>query len=1129
MVKSNKWNLIRLKQDRVFFLNVGKSTIGRNKEADVCTPSNICSRNHCFITLDAINDCVTLINQSTNGTYVNDALIETEPRSLKHGDIIGIGCTESIFEVEPKEKWSGYYIYKLVNNTLRENGSDNVINLISDDEEDVQPQIPNENQAAQRVENQVDNEDNEVNEVNDDNDDNDIIYSQQVMLEIKKEVNNTDEIDDDYSILIDSDDSDDGNESWSHRLSQNQDFVIKKVTEQQQNNKRKSVKEIEPIPLLAAKRCRKNSLPATAKQILCPVETMPRARNDLYDQPSTSDGRTRRNDDDNAKSIKENEKPKPFVDKFDPFVAKQKVDEAKKNFDEALKQVATSSTKKRIAHKPKIHPKNGQLVSILKKTVREEGKSGRRGRRVQFANGSPTIREYTPDRDDIGEIIASPVKSMQAHGMDSLSSFQNDPLHNIITDVTEWRTDWISQRNTTPPINGVNFVVAPLSLSYPNFESYKNTLTPLLKHELWSSIQAENRHQNRLEAVINAMSLAKRANRNRYVFHVQLVGEGSNATSNTGDFVCVETNNHPNFFAYVTNSRSTVSGYSKTTYLTLEASEAVSKLKHGESTTIYIKPIANIRTELKLFNAIFYLNQTPFKNLILNPKLYKPPTIPNNITKEFSYSGYDVLNKEQLHIMKSIYNKCMSKHPTLSLIEGPPGTGKTRVIVSIILQLLYGKDMTRKLRVLVLTSSNAAVDIIARRLLYIRDKMNDKIEKQRILNVVRFGVLNSMHPDVRRIAPQNLVATPTSPRNPEMKKLHADKKKLLEDNDSLRKSQHIADKEKIKDNEKRIKSIDAALEKMGNSSIFEYDNIRDVMTNARVVCSTLSSCINLKQYIAKFDVCFIDEASQCTEPWTLVPLQYAVSSFILIGDSNQLNPVVLSNVCRSNSLDRSLFARLYDTFGSSSSRSLITYTMTTQYRMHPEICKFPNTFYKNRLISAGNTKEPFDLQPYSVFSLNYLQSNSDMINYYNSEEATFIIDMLKVMVKHADPKKYTYGIITPYAQQRSEIQRKMGTSQTLAGFNIQVNTIDSYQGQERDIIILCTTRTTGIGFLANLQRLNVALTRAKKCLVICGNFTSISHTNVWKHLLADAKDRHKFHNIPSKYDFQQIADLLVKK
>lgn len=82
-----------------------------------------------------------------------------------------------------------------------------------------------------------------------------------------------------------------------------------------------------------------------------------------------------------------------------------------------------------------------------------------------------------------------------------------------------------------------------------------------------------------------------------------------------------------------------VSGYSKTTYLTMEASESAVKLKNGEATKMFITPIANIRTELKLFNAIFYLDRTPFKNLILDPDSYQEPNFPNRISK-FTYSGY---------------------------------------------------------------------------------------------------------------------------------------------------------------------------------------------------------------------------------------------------------------------------------------------------------------------------------------------------------------------------------------------------------------------------------------------------------------------------------------------------------
>lgn len=111
----------------------------------------------------------------------------------------------------------------------------------------------------------------------------------------------------------------------------------------------------------------------------------------------------------------------------------------------------------------------------------------------------------------------------------------------------------------------------------------------------------------------------------------------------------------------------------------------------------------------------------------------------SNLNLKIKILLQDKLNRDQMSILKSIYNKCLSSVPNLSLIEGPPGTGKTRLIVSIILQLLFGKDMKRKLRILVLTSSNAAVDIIARKLIHVREKL-DKSGK----NIDEMLMLNTL-------------------------------------------------------------------------------------------------------------------------------------------------------------------------------------------------------------------------------------------------------------------------------------------------------------------------------------------------------------------------------------------------
>lgn len=208
-------------------------------------------------------------------------------------------------------------------------------------------------------------------------------------------------------------------------------------------------------------------------------------------------------------------------------------------------------------------------------------------------------------------------------------------------------------------------------------------------------------------------------------------------------------------------------------------------------------------------------------------------------------------------------------------------------------------------------------------------------DKQKFLNIVRFGVLNSMHPDVRKIAPQNLKnqnssAQPTG-QCEQIKSMLGAKNSLQDEIEKLKKSPNSHNtftRDKIKECEKRLNQITEAIELKTNVSTTttnksnDFDGIDGIMANARVVFSTLSSSINLKQYafigqimqptilsnsnvclfdfryVRKFDVCFIDEASQCTEPWSLVPLQYNITSLILVGDSHQLSPVVLSPVIK---------------------------------------------------------------------------------------------------------------------------------------------------------------------------------------------------------------------------------------
>lgn len=211
-------------------------------------------------------------------------------------------------------------------------------------------------------------------------------------------------------------------------------------------------------------------------------------------------------------------------------------------------------------------------------------------------------------------------------------------------------------------------------------------IIPLLKHELWSSIVTDTSKRSRFCITIDNRSLAKRANRKRYIFnghgnfffvsifnanettqkkifHFSVTMESSSPKVFIGDFVLIESNDCPSFFAYVTGQQFTSKfrlllcdrwkkkigkqsfrhcislGNGRITYFTLEASETVVNFTSPQPTSFYATPIANIRSELKQFSAILYLEKTPFKDMIINP-VKNPLPDPRVQIEGFIYTGY---------------------------------------------------------------------------------------------------------------------------------------------------------------------------------------------------------------------------------------------------------------------------------------------------------------------------------------------------------------------------------------------------------------------------------------------------------------------------------------------------------
>ncbi|KAL7180670.1 hypothetical protein ACSBR1_043789 [Camellia fascicularis] len=350
-----------------------------------------------------------------------------------------------------------------------------------------------------------------------------------------------------------------------------------------------------------------------------------------------------------------------------------------------------------------------------------------------------------------------------------------------------------------------------------------------------------------------------------------------------------------------------------------------------------------------------------------------------------------------------------------------------------------------------------------------------------------------------------------------------------------------------------------AREKKANedSKALKHKLRRSILREAEIVVTTLSGCggdlygvcsesisrfkfSNSSEH-ALFDAIVIDEAAQALEPATLIPLQLLKSKAtkcIMVGDPKQLPATVLSNVASKYMYQCSMFERLQR-----AGHPVIM--LTEQYRMHPEICRFPSLhFYDKKLLNGDQMSEksaPFHgtegLGPYVFFDIvdghELHGKNSGGMSLYNECEADAAVEILGFF-KNRYPSEFVggrIGIITPYKCQlsllRSRFSSAFGSSVTA---EMEFNTVDGFQGREVDILILSTVRaaetysvatkmnSSNIGFVADVRRMNVALTRARLSLWILGNARTLQTNHNWAALVRDAKERNLVISTKKPYD-----------
>ncbi|EEE69980.1 hypothetical protein OsJ_29879 [Oryza sativa Japonica Group] len=332
---------------------------------------------------------------------------------------------------------------------------------------------------------------------------------------------------------------------------------------------------------------------------------------------------------------------------------------------------------------------------------------------------------------------------------------------------------------------------------------------------------------------------------------------------------------------------------------------------------------------------------------------------------------------------------------------------------------------------------------------------------------------------------------------------------------------------------------------------------KSILGEAEIVVTTLSGCggdiysvcsetasankfVNFSEH-ALFDVVVIDEAAQALEPATLIPLQLLKSKgtkCIMVGDPKQLPATVMSGLASKFLYECSMFERLQRA-------GYPVIMLTKQYRMHPEISRFPSLhFYENKLLDgaqAADKSAPFHghdcLGPYMFFDVadgreqcGKNAATQSLCNQFEAEAALEILGFLK----NRYPSEFScrkIGIITPYRSQLSLLRSRFNSffgPEIVA--EMEINTVDGFQGREVDILVLSTVRASNssdsrhhtgearsIGFVADVRRMNVALTRARFSLWIVGNAKTLQTNSHWASLLQNAKERNLFISVNRPY------------
>ncbi|MDX2302061.1 MAG: AAA domain-containing protein [Microscillaceae bacterium] len=435
----------------------------------------------------------------------------------------------------------------------------------------------------------------------------------------------------------------------------------------------------------------------------------------------------------------------------------------------------------------------------------------------------------------------------------------------------------------------------------------------------------------------------------------------------------------------------------------------------------------------------------------------------------------------------------------IAIVHGPPGTGKTTTLVQAVKLTLQNEK-----QVLVTAPSNTAVDLLTQKLL---DKG---------LHVLRIGNPARMDEELMQYSLEAQIA-----QHPDFRYL----KKLRKEAEEFKKMAHKYKRKFGPEERLQRKLLFAeATQRLNEATVLEKYIIDSLLNEAQVITATLVGTVNKYIRFRRFSTVFIDEAAQALEPACWIPISKS-DRVVMAGDHFQLPPTIKSYEAARQGLSQTLFEKIIF-------KHQVDVMLKVQYRMNEPIMGFSNDqFYGNELIADDSVRYHFlgdnpedEILKQAVEFIDTAGCSFDekvheeSQSKFNPLEGDLLVNHLRQLLdqirlghSYLLEQGFSIGIISPYNAQVAYLKEHILHQDEFSNYLpfLQVNSIDGFQGQERDVIYISLVRsnTKGqIGFLADTRRMNVALTRARKKLVVIGDSATLGQHGFYKHFL-DYMDR----------------------